>query len=464
MGRLGASCTPGASHLTAGIISIKVFSNFKSTGGVPAISALKFPFELKKDQVEAAEAWMQNGCRGTVIFSTGTGKTEIAWECAKRAAERSGAGHYRILFLVPRIVLIDQNVRRLWSYGIDAGHVGVYYGMRKGAREITISTYQSVINNFDLIRQADMVVLDEVHLVSETAVEFDGIFDVIVEDANKAILGLTATINERDPRYHTILTVAPVVKKYMIKDAVSDGRLAKPVVIEEKVKFIEEEQKIYDEASSTIKDISRKLQVYEPDRMTKILMRGGARGTLAKQWFAMVRKRKQVLSSTKQKLLKAVEIVKNHPRERVMIFSETIDSIQQLHDMLESSGIPARTIHNGVRRQEREEILQSWGLDYFPLLSVHTLEIGYDVPQVGIAIIIASSSNTNQVAQRIGRVVRKTDDKKHAYVYVVYVEGTKDDNMLKIVKASIEKGSDDSRPARVRDRRPSGSQRTITKY
>lgn len=444
-------------------MSIKVFSGDKSSKSVSAISSLRFPFELKKDQLEAAEAWMQNGCRGSVIFSTGTGKTEIAWECAKRAAEKSGSKHYRILFLVPRIVLIDQNVRRLLSYGIDEGDIGVYYGMRKDAKEITISTYQSVINNFDLIRQADMVVLDEVHLVSETAVEFDRIFDVIVEDAEKSILGLTATINERDPRYHTILTVAPAVKKYMIKDAVSDGRLAKPVVIEEKVKFTDDEQKIYDEASSTIKDISRKLQVYEPDRMTKILMRGGARGALAKQWFAMVRKRKEVLSSTRQKLLKAVEIVKSHPKERVMIFSETIDSIQQLRDMLETAGIPARTIHNGVRRQEREEILQSWGTDYFPLLSVHTLEIGYDVPQVGIAIIIASSSNTNQVAQRIGRVVRKADGKEHAHVYIVYVEGTKDDNMLKIVKASIDRGSEE-KPSKPRGRRPSGSQRTITRY
>src|SRR5574341_683430 len=431
---------------------------------LPAISALKFPFDLKKDQIEAVEAWMQNGCRGSVIFSTGTGKTEIAWECARRAAEKSGAEHYRILFLVPRIVLIDQNVRRLLSYSIDEGSMGVYYGMRKDVREITISTYQSVINNFDLVRQADMVVLDEVHLVSETAVEFDGIFDVIVEDANKAILGLTATINEQDHRYHTILTIAPPVKKYMIRDAVSDGRLARPVVIEEKVKFTDQEQKIYDEASSTIKDISRKLQAYEPDKMTKILMRGGARGSLAKQWFAMVRRRKQVLSSTRQKLLKAVEIVKSHPGERVMIFSETIDSIQQLRDMLEASGIPARTIHNGVRRQEREEILQSWGYDYFPLLSVHTLEIGYDVPQVGIAIIIASSSNTNQVAQRIGRVVRKVEGKELAHVYIVYVEGTKDDNMLKIVKASIESGSDEQRPSRPKGRRPSGSQRTITRY
>jgi superfamily II DNA or RNA helicase len=128
--------------------------------------------------------------------------------------------------------------------------------------------------------------------------------------------------------------------------------------------------------------------------------------------------------------------------------------------------VPAQTIHNGVKPKERKEILESWGTDYFPLLSVHTLEIGYDVPQVGIAIIIASTSNANQVAQRIGRVVRKSEGKEHALVYVVYVSGSKDDNVLKVVKAAVDKESSE-RPARApaaRGRRPAHGQKTITKF
>lgn len=432
----------------------------------PAISSLLFPFELKRDQQEAAEEWMKKGCRGSVIFSTGTGKTEIAFECAKRAAAASKKDCFRIVFLVPRIVLIDQNVRRLQNYGISDEHIGVYYGERKDVREITISTYQSAIGNFDLVRRSDMVVLDEIHLISESAIEFDKIFDVIVEDSEKAILGLTATINEKDPKYYTILTVAPPVKRYMIKDAVMDGRLAKPVVIPVEVDFTTEERKNYDEASEMIKEISRKLRTYDPPRMTKILMRGGPRASMAKSWFAQVRRRKELLSSTSQKLAKAVELVANHPMERIMIFSETIDSIKQLEEMLELSGTEARTIHNGVKPKERKEILASWGVDYYPLLSVHTLEIGYDVPHVGIAIIIASTSNMNQVAQRIGRVVRKVEGKEQALVYVVYVRNTKDDNVLKVVKAAIDKQSD-RQTVTTKSRggsRPSSGQRTITKF
>jgi superfamily II DNA or RNA helicase len=431
----------------------------------PAISTIHFPFELKKDQLEAVKAWVDKDCRGSVIFSTGTGKTEIAFECARWAAKLSGQDRFTILFLVPRIVLIEQNVRRLRRYGISDDHIGIYYGERKDIREITISTYQSAINNHNLIRSAKMVILDEVHLVSESAVAFDSIFDIIVEDSRKAILGLTATINEKDPKYQTILTIVPPVKKYMIKDAVTDGRLAKPIVKPVEVSFTPEEQKNYDNASTAIKDISRKLQAYDPVKMTRILMRGGSRASMAKIWFAHVRKRKELLSATKQKLIKAAELVKRHTGERIMIFSETIDSIQQLKAILEANGIPAQTIHNGIKPKERKQILERWGKDYFPLLSVHTLEIGYDVPQVGIAIIIASTSNMNQVAQRIGRVVRKVDGKDQALVYVVYVSGTKDDNVLKVVRAAVEK--EDERTATIRvpkGKRPTQGQKTITKF
>jgi superfamily II DNA or RNA helicase len=406
---------------------------------VPAISALKFPFMLKKDQFEAIDAWLKNGLRGSIIYSTGTGKTEIAFECARRAADMLGSDAFKVLFLVPRIVLIEQNVKRLLKYGLGEEVVGVYYGERKDAKEITISTYQSVISNYQLIRNANMVVLDEIHLLSETATEFDKIFDVILEDPKKAILGLTATLNEKDGKYSTIMVVAPPIRKYMIKDAVIDGRLAKPVIIPKAVRFTSYEQTVYEETSSKIKEISARLKVHDPITISKILMNGGPRSFLAKSWFANVRRRREILSTTSQKFIQVLNIVKEHPNERIMIFSETIESIEKLKKILKENDIHAETMHNQLRAKERKLILEEWGKEYFPLLSVHTLEIGYDIPQAGIAIIISSTSNINQIVQRIGRVIRKFEGKNRALIYVVYVNDTKDDNILKLVKEAIEK-------------------------
>ena len=403
-----------------------------------AISNLKFPLELKKDQLDTVDAWLSNVFRGSIIYSVGTGKTEIAFECAKKAANATAkcfSSYFNILYLVPRIVLVNHNLERLLNYGIPEEHIGVYFGERKQIQEITISTYNSVINNLDLVRTSDMVIFDEMHLISNTAKTFSKIFDVIVEDHNKAILGLTAAIDKKDSIYNTIMTILPPVKKYTIKDAVDEDRLSRPIIIPLKVKLNDKEQKLYDCCSVKIKNISHRVKKYDVKSMSLLLTRSGHVEGLVKAWFVSVRKRKAVLSCATNKLSAAVDLIrKKHPNERVMVFSDTLDSINKLKSRLESQGIKAMVIDSNMNSIRRQMILSKWGRDFYPLLSVYTLEIDYDVPQVGIKIILTSTSNMNQAIQRIGRVLRRYDEKDTALIYLVYVSDTKDDNILAVIE------------------------------
>ena len=52
-----------------------------------------------------------------------------------------------------------------------------------------------------------------------------------------------------------------------------------------------------------------------------------------------------------------------------------------LKDLLEEKGMKSMLINSKSRLKERQKILSEWGKEFFPLLSVHTLEIGYDVPE-----------------------------------------------------------------------------------
>jgi superfamily II DNA or RNA helicase len=425
-----------------------------AAAGIAAISSLKFPFYLKGHQLEAIDAWITSGMRGSIIYSSGTGKTEIAFECARRVADflnlqDSGMERddesclsFNVLFLVPRIVLINQTVKRLIDYGISREKIGVYFGEQKEInKEITISTYQSVIYNPELIRRSKMVIFDEVHLVSDTAKVLRKIFDIVVEDSTKALLGLTATINENDFKYKTILTVLPPVKKYMLREAVEDDRLTKPVVIPVKVKLTEKEQKLYDSCSTKIKNISTRFNRYDANSMSLLLKKGGFVAGMAKAWFSNVRKRKVLLSCADNKISVVVDLIlKRHLNQRVMVFSETLDSINKLKTRLESECISSTIIDSTINSVDRQKILSGWGKDFYVLLSVHTLEIGYDVPEVGVEIILATTSNMNQVIQRIGRIVRKYEGKKKAIIYVAYVSETKDDIILQIVKKAVEMG------------------------
>jgi superfamily II DNA or RNA helicase len=407
-----------------------------------AISQLKFPFSLKEDQIDAVNAWIDNDFRGTIVYSTGTGKTEIAFECAKRVACRyssSSISTLNVLLMVPRIILIEQNIRRLVSYGIPRDKIGAYFGERKQIREITICTYQSIIRNLEIIRRSNMVIFDEIHLIRDTAKIFSKIFDVVIEDHKKAILGLTATLDEKDlSKYNTILTLLPPVKRYPLKNAVNDKRLAKPIVIPLKVNLTEKEQNDYDTYSAKIKKISNRFKKYDAESMTGLLRKGGFVSGMAKAWFLNIRKRKLLLSCAENKLLSALNLItKKFPNEKIMIFSETIDSISKLRDMLELEGTKAMIIDSNTNSRKRQSILNQWGREFYPLLSVHTLEIGFDIPQVRIEVILATTSNMNQVIQRIGRVIRKQEGKDLALIYVIYVSDTKDDKIHDIVKKAI---------------------------
>lgn len=413
----------------------------------------------------AVNAWVSNGYRGSIIYSTGTGKTEIAFECAKRRAienlthndtanlnsDGNNGSRYAIntvpsiLFLVPRIILIEQNVRRLLSYRIPEESIGVYFGERKEVREITISTYQSVISNLKLIHSADTIVFDEMHLLTDSTKTLTRMFYLLNRDEyrsshKKALLGLTATIDEQHPNYNTIVSLLPPVKKYMIKDAVHDGRLAKPIVIPIKTKLTVEEKNLYNLYSNKIRKISNELNISDPQSMSMVLRKGGISAKLARSWFENVRNRKNLINSAQNKISAAVELIATrHPSERIMVFSETIESIRKLKETLESEReIKSMIIESKLKSKERQDILSRWGTDFYPLLSVHTLEIGYDVPEVRIAIILASTSNMNQAAQRVGRILRKSEGKHSALIYTVYLSDTLDYTHLGIVRQATQ--------------------------
>jgi superfamily II DNA or RNA helicase len=429
----------------------------------PCILNLTFPFELTRDQLAAIDAWVYNAYRGSIIYSTGTGKTEIAFECARRRAinnlssndtrktkfdkiiDSDTSNTAMILFLVPRIILIEQNFRRLLTYHMPKESLGVYFGERKEVREITISTYQSIINNLELIRHADTIIFDEMHLLTDTALSLGKMFQLLNEEERnsshkKALLGLTATIDEEHPNYKTIVSLLPPVKKYMIRDAVQDGRLANPIVIPIKSKLTIEEKVLYNSYSHRIRKISNDLNISDPQSMSIVLRKGGISARWASSWFESVRNRKNLINSAHNKIYAAVELIAaKHPRERIMVFSETIESIRKLKETLElKKGIKSMIIESKLNSKERHEILTRWGVDFYPLLSVHTLEIGYDVPQVRIAIILASTSNVNQATQRVGRILRKSEGKRSALIYTVYLSDTHDFTHLGVVRKATQ--------------------------
>ena len=153
-----------------------------------------------------------------------------------------------------------------------------------------------------------------------------------------------------------------------------------------------------------------------------------------------------MINCAENKLLAATDIISRHPYERIMVFSETIDSIQKLREiLLKNKGINSMTIDSRLKTNERERILSVWGKDFFPLLSVHTLELGYNVPEVRIAIILATTSNINQVVQKNRQGGKKDRTENTALIYTIYLSHTQDYSTLKMIKQATEIDRDNDR-------------------
>jgi superfamily II DNA or RNA helicase len=117
-----------------------------------------------------------------------------------------------------------------------------------------------------------------------------------------------------------------------------------------------------------------------------------------KGMFSNVRKRKMLLASAEKKLTTAVDLIKTrHRGQKVMVFSETLESIRQLKQLLKNENLDSVIIDSKSSSYRRLKMLSEWGRKFHVLLSVHTLEVGYDVPEVGVEIILSSTSNINQV-------------------------------------------------------------------
>jgi superfamily II DNA or RNA helicase len=84
--------------------------------------------------------------------------------------------------------------------------------------------------------------------------------------------------------------------------------------------------------------------------------------------------------------------------------------------------IPAITHQTKVK--ERHEILQRFNAGDYPfLVTSKVLNEGVDVPAANVAIVLSGSGSVREHVQRLGRILRRAQD-KHALLYEVVAEDT----------------------------------------
>lgn len=356
---------------------------------------------LRPYQEDAYQAWLARGMRGVIVAPTGTGKTVIA----SYAIKTSG---------LPTLVIVPtERILKMWVSALARFEMKAttYYGREKDLSPLTVSIYNSVIRHPEIVDHFKMVVLDEVHHAGADV--FSRVLNLL---DGKAVMALTATLRRSDGKHAVITSKLPIAYVLEFKTALEHGYVSQVDIVPVPAPLSSEERRMYHEVEEKIRRVRMELEnaksfslpsVAKLDRMLKILLN----------------KRRQILSKIPSKRGKVLEIVKSVEDDRVIVFSESIESVEELKKYLIENGVTAETYHSQKPEHVRDIIFENWGKSFRVLLAVRALDEGVDVPEVKTGIIIASGKETRQLVQRLGRLVRPVAGKR-ARVYVVYAEST----------------------------------------
>jgi superfamily II DNA or RNA helicase len=353
-------------------------------------------------QQEALAAWKAAKRRGVVVLPTGAGKTYLA-QMAIVATPRP------TLIVVPTIELMHQ-----WYAHLNTVFTGVEIGLLGGGAHdrtpILVATYDSAAIHIEKLGNLyATIVFDECH---HLPAEF---YNTIASFAIAPYrLGLTATPERGDGKHlELVKSIGPEI--YRKTPAELAGTTLAPYKIEQiKVKLTNAEQNRYQELIAERNRFlaSRGIYFSSPQGWQDFVRESG-RSSAGRRAMLAHREAKEIVLCTNAKLRILADLLAKHYPEPTLIFTSDNATVYRIAQTLL---IPAITHHTPVK--ERHVILGAFRSgEYKTLVASQVLNEGIDIPAAKIAIVLSGSASPREHVQRLGRILRKGDGKKHAILY-----------------------------------------------
>jgi superfamily II DNA or RNA helicase len=358
-------------------------------------------------QVAALAAWDQADRRGSIVLPTGAGKTFVAIQAINRVNRST-------LVVAPTIDLLHQWYARLVN--AFACEVGVYYGGEKKVLPLTVTTYHSA---GDLMAEQGnafkLLIFDEVHHLpaptwGEAALMAPAPFR----------LGLTATYPEdheqTQGRWRVDDLVGPIVYTKRIEDLVGH-QLAHYRTQRLRIDLSPEERARYDADYAIYIGFVRSRQLqrsYGPAWLLE-LMRLSSIDTHARRAMLARQRLLQLLASCGGKFTALDGLLREYTTERVLVFTE---HNAMVYDIACRHFVPAIT--HETNAAERKHILDGFQTGHYRVIvTSRVLNEGVDVPEAKVAIVLGGTSGAREYVQRLGRVLRKVENKQAVLFEVI---------------------------------------------
>lgn len=363
---------------------------------------------LRDYQRRAVQAWDRAGRWGVVVLPTGAGKTHVALGAIAMAGPA--------IVIVPTLDLVAQWKGRLDDeFGIDAG---VYSGEEHRLGPVTVATYDTAyLRAAELGNRFRMAVFDEVHHLPSPG--YSGIAEML---ACPARLGLTATYEREDGRHAELpRLVGGKVFERSVK-SMEGVHLAPFDLRRIYVKLAPDEEERYERDMDVYRNYLKENRIVlrTPRDFEKLVMRSGRDRGAREAILARHRARSTALNaSSKLDALAGVLARHSGPGDRVLIFTEHNSLVYRI-----SRRFLIPFITYTTDREERARNLAGFREgSYRALVTSRVLDEGVDVPDASVGVILSGSGSRREFVQRLGRILRKSGDKR-AVLYEIVSGGT----------------------------------------
>lgn len=343
--------------------------------------------------------------------STGVGKTFITIDIIKEMLRKNDM---KVLIIVPKNIIMESTwYKELVDSSVPIQDIGVFYGNIKEISKITLTNIQSVQKI--PLEMFDFLIFDEIHNAGTNKLL------KIINHSFKYKLGLTATLKRMDNKHWDIMKIFNYkIFKYEPKQALEDGILNPFNFINIGVKLDSKNWDDYEYLSQLINTILKQGGSYN-----KIMRETSP---LKFKMLGLMNKRKELVNNYYEKFDIAREIIAKHKNDKIIVFNQFNNQTSKLYWVLLEEDVSCRVIHSGISNELREQYLTEFKYNKINvLLTSKVLDEGFNIPKLDVAIIMAGDSTDKQTIQRMGRVLRKKDN-KNSMLYQIYCMNTMEED------------------------------------
>jgi len=370
--------------------------------------ALSTTYELRDYQREALDAWRAADDRGVLELPTGSGKTVIGLAAAVALGTPT-------LVVAPTVDLVEQWERELRAeFDVPIGRLG---GGEQRREAVTVATYDSAYLRADELGDGfGLLVLDEAHHLGG-----EGYRDVARLSAAPARLGLTATFERPDGGHEAITDLVGDRVYALDPDDLAGDHLAPYDVRRIEVELTDAERERYEAAQGTFVDYLREtgLSLEEGSDYRKLVLRSGS-DPRAREALLAKQEAREVMMNADNKLRALSRLLDRHRGDRLLVFTAHTELVYRIARRFLLPAITGET-----PAEERREILDRFrDGTYGRVVSANVLDEGVDVPDASVAVLLSGSGSEREFTQRLGRILRPTDDRDRAILYEVVSDET----------------------------------------